>query len=66
MLDELSKKNFIAINQAIKDDRVKDSNRDEKIQHLEEQISMLQQENIEIKQKINMMFAKFIGTGATG
>ena len=65
MLDELSKRNFSAINQAFKDDRVKDSNRDEKIKHLEEQLSMLQQENAEIKQRLNTMFAKVMGGGAT-
>jgi len=64
-MDEISKRNFLAINEAIKDDRRKDSERDKKITQLEQEIAMLKIQITQLEKKLNIVFTKTIGNGAT-
>lgn len=65
MHENIIKRNFQAINEAFKEDRKKDSQRDDRIRHLEEQLAMLIRENQALQQKVNILFAKVMGGGAT-
>ena len=58
MHENVIKRNFLAINEAIKEDRKKDSARDEKIKKLEEQIAQLRIEKQALEQRVNIIFAK--------
>ena len=64
-MDELIEKNFKALAQALKDERVKSSEMQIEVSSLIGTISGLSQQVIQLQQQYGIMMARIQGTGAT-
>ena len=64
-MDALSEKNFKALAQGLKDERVKGSSLTIEVNLLRETIGTMQQQLIRLQQQYGILFAKVQGTGAT-
>jgi len=64
-MDELVEKNFKALAQALKDERVKSSEMQIEVSSLIGTISGLSQQVIQVQQQYGIMMARIQGTGAT-
>ena len=64
-MDGLTKRNFEALAQGLKDARAKASEQEKRIESLSRQLAMLESRISASEARINVVFAKAMGNGAT-
>ena len=64
-MDELTNRNFQALAEALKEQRSKNSEQDDKIKNLEGMVAQLQSQLGSIEARVTQAFVKSIGTGST-
>ena len=64
-MDGLTKRNFLALSEGLKEQRAKNSDQDTKIRLLEEQLAQARQDLQILTNRFNVLFAQMKGTGAT-
>ncbi len=64
-MDGLTKRNFLALSEGLKEQREKNSDQDTKIRLLEEQLAQARQDLQILTNRFNVLFAQMKGTGAT-